>query len=95
MRLLLWLPHRVWPSGGSFRGEELRTSHGGTHGYFPVLPEVQTGYIWYGAGFRRDGSVIPVMSLQDIAPMVTRLLAISFSSAEGGMYPGIFQSKDL
>ncbi len=67
----------------------VKAAKGGTHGYFPDFKEMQTGFIGYGPGFKK-GAVIPVMSLQDIAPIVAALLNIPFNAPDGIMYPGMF-----
>jgi len=68
----------------------LKPASGGTHGYFPDFKEMQTGFIGYGLGFKK-GTVVPVMSLPDIAPIVARLLDMPFEAPDGVLYPGIFK----
>lgn len=75
----------------ALEGPDLSTTQGGTHGYFPDFPEIRTGFIGYGVGFRK-GAVIPVMNLVDVAPTVAALLGISLPEAIGTSYPGMFQS---
>ncbi|MET0635652.1 MAG: ectonucleotide pyrophosphatase/phosphodiesterase [Chitinophagaceae bacterium] len=72
--------------------ETVREASGGTHGYFPDFKEIQTGFIGYGPGFKK-GVVIPVMGLQDMAPIVAALLGIQFEAPDGVLYPGILESK--
>lgn len=74
--------------GGAAEGEQVRATNGGAHGYFPDFPEIQTGFIGYGLGFRK-GAVIPVMKLEDIAPLVARLLNLDFKAPDGILYPGV------
>ena len=62
----------------------------GMHGYFPDFKEIQTGFIGSGAGFTK-GTVIPVMGLEDVAPIVANLLNIPFTSADGFLIPGILK----
>ncbi|MET0464005.1 MAG: ectonucleotide pyrophosphatase/phosphodiesterase [Chitinophagaceae bacterium] len=50
---------------------------GGAHGYFPDFREIQTGFIGFGAGFRNN-KVIDHMKLIDIAPVVAKMLGVSF-----------------
>lgn len=83
--------------GISFSGSDKGTASvvaasGGTHGYFPDFKEIQTGFIGYGAGFKK-GAVIPIMGLQDVAPMVSSLLGLSFTAPDGVLYPGILEAK--
>jgi len=72
---------------GSLKGEVVKSVKGGTHGYFPDFKEIQTGFIGYGAGFKK-GVVIPLMGLEDVAPIVARLLGLDFPSADGILYTG-------
>ncbi len=62
------------------RGEVVKESHGGTHGYFPNFPEIQTGFIAAGAGFRK-GVELPVIEMVDIAPIIAKLLGLEFKKA--------------
>jgi hypothetical protein len=71
-------------------GEAVKPTHGGTHGYLPDMPGIQTGFIGYGAGFKQ-GTVIPVMGLEDVAPVVSALLGLSFQAPDGVLFPGILK----
>ncbi|RXK86051.1 alkaline phosphatase family protein [Filimonas effusa] len=73
-------------------GEIMKPAKGGTHGYYPDFYEIQTGFIGYGAGFKKGG-VLPVIGLEDIAPTVASLLGIELKSADGVTYPGFFDLK--
>ncbi len=73
---------------GSTDGADIKSAHGGTHGYFPDFKEIQTGFIGYGPAFSK-GEVIPVMGLEDIAPIVSELLQLDFKATDGVLYPGI------
>jgi len=72
----------------SSTGEIIKSAKGGTHGYFPDFKEIQTGFIASGAGIKK-GVVIPLMGLEDIAPLVAKLLGLDLPTAEGMLYPGI------
>jgi hypothetical protein len=72
--------------------EAVRAATGGTHGHFPDFKEIQTGFIGYGPGFKK-GVVIPVMGLQDMAPLVSSLLNLSFEAPDGILYPGLLEPK--
>ncbi|MBE7173239.1 MAG: alkaline phosphatase family protein [Williamsia sp.] len=67
---------------GALEGEPVKPGKGGSHGYFPDFHDIQTGFVAYGAGIR-PGTVIPTMSVRDIAPTVARLLGLDFPSAAG------------
>ncbi len=76
---------------GDPKGEALR--HGrsrGAHGYFPDLPAIHTGFIAAGPGIRK-GTVVPKMSLTDIAPLVAFLLDLDFEAPAGTLYPGLLE----
>ncbi len=69
-------------------GDVLKPAKGGTHGYFPDFHEIETGFIGAGPNLKK-GAVIPVMGLEDIAPLVSRLLQLSLTGTEGDLYPGL------
>lgn len=73
-------------------GEEFRVAKGGTHGYYPDFSEIQTGFVAGGAGIKK-GSVVPVMSLTDIAPTIAYLLGIELKQATGTVYPGVLEQQ--
>lgn len=79
-------------SGASFgneaAGPAVKPAHGGTHGYFPDFREIQTGFVAHGPGIRQGG-MITVMNLKDIAPTVAELLGIPFPSADGKVPEGL------
>ncbi|HWJ29980.1 MAG TPA: ectonucleotide pyrophosphatase/phosphodiesterase [Flavisolibacter sp.] len=75
--------------GGAFEGPDMKEGHGGTHGFIPDFREIQTGFVAYGPGISK-GVVIPEMNLRDIAPVVARLLGLSFQTAEGKVPAGLF-----
>jgi predicted AlkP superfamily pyrophosphatase or phosphodiesterase len=74
------------------QGEAVRSGSGGTHGFFPDFDQIQTGFVAYGAGLAK-GKRIPVMGLEDIAPLICQLLGISLPSPDGVLYPGLLESK--
>jgi predicted AlkP superfamily pyrophosphatase or phosphodiesterase len=79
--------HGVTVSGAA-TGEFLRAASGGTHGFFPDFKEIQTGFVAFGKGIKQ-GAVVPEMGLQDIAPLIAKLLKLDFPSADGTLYPGL------
>ncbi|RMG18574.1 MAG: alkaline phosphatase family protein [Planctomycetota bacterium] len=54
----------------------------GTHGYFPDFPEIHTGFVGWGPGFR-PGAVAPQIGLEDVAPLVAKLLDLRFDAPDG------------
>lgn len=73
---------------GALEGDLIKAAKGGTHGYFPDFKEIQTGFVAFGKGVNK-GVVIPEMGLEDIAPLIARLLKMDFPSADGVLYPGL------
>lgn len=73
---------------GAATGDFIRAASGGTHGFFPDFKEIQTGFVAFGNGIKQ-GAVVPQMSLQDIAPLVAKLLKLDFPTADGTLYPGL------
>jgi predicted AlkP superfamily pyrophosphatase or phosphodiesterase len=63
---------------------------GGHHGYDPDIPDMYTGFIAAGAGINKTG-VIPQLGVQDIAPLIAKLLGIDFSAPDGKVIPGILR----
>jgi len=75
-------------ANGALTGDLIRPASGGTHGYFPDFQHIQTGFIVSGAGVKA-GKVLPIMGLEDIAPLVAKLLGFQFDAPDGVLYPGI------
>lgn len=71
-------------------GAAVAAAQGGTHGFYPDFPEIHTGFIGWGAGFRK-GAVVPVMGLEDVAPLVAALLGLRFEAPDGILLPGVLQ----
>jgi predicted AlkP superfamily pyrophosphatase or phosphodiesterase len=76
--------------GNSMTGDAVKPGHGGAHGYFPDFREIQTGFIACGPGIRK-GSIINEMNLRDIAPVIAKLLGITFPSADGTIPAGLLE----
>ncbi|WP_343693036.1 ectonucleotide pyrophosphatase/phosphodiesterase [Chitinophaga sp.] len=68
-------------------GPLLKPAKGGAHGYFPDFKEIRTGFVAGGAGLG-SGVVLPEIGLEDVAPLVAKLLGIELKQAEGLVYPG-------
>lgn len=68
-------------------GPLLKPAKGGAHGYFPDFREIRTGFVASGAGLG-SGVVLPEIGLEDVAPLVAKLLGIELKQAEGLVYPG-------
>ncbi len=77
--------------GNALKGEVVKDTQGGTHGYLPDFPGIQTGFIVTGPGVRK-GAVLPVIDMVDIAPFVARLLGVEFQPAESTLYGKIMSN---
>ena len=73
-------------------GSVIRSSgkYKGMHGYYPDFKEIHTGFIGWGNGFNKQ-MTIPILGLEDIAPIVSELLDLDFESPDGLLYPGIIR----
>jgi len=79
--------------GASASGRAIKPASGGTHGYFPSdFPEILTGFVGWGAGFR-SGVVIPAMGLEDVAPLIAELLGVPFSAPDGVAHTGLLSPR--
>lgn len=58
----------------------VRPKGGASHGFLPDHPDVHTGFVAWGAGIRSGGSV-PLMRLEQVAPLVNRLLGLDLDTA--------------
>lgn len=73
-------------------GASVRAGKGGTHGFYPDFKNIQTGFIGSGAGFQK-GKVVLLMGLEDIAPLISSLLDLSFQAPDGVAFPGLLKVK--
>ena len=67
---------------------DVRPVHGATHGYHPGQPEMLTGFVGAGAGFR-PGAAAPLLPIECVAPTVAALLGIPFHAPDGIVLPGL------
>jgi len=77
---------------GSTLGDITFTVKGGHHGYDPNLPEMYTGFIATGSGIQK-GTVIPEMTVTDIAPIIMQLLKVPFNAPDGHVPANLLLSK--
>ncbi|MBX6363006.1 MAG: alkaline phosphatase family protein [Gemmatimonadetes bacterium] len=69
-------------------GRLVQGARGAGHGYDPHYPEMNTGFVGSGAGFRK-GAVAPLLPLENIAPLVATLLGLDFDAPDGVLNPGL------
>src|SRR5690606_15517526 len=74
-------------------GSLMGTHRRGTHGYYPDLPQMKTGFVAFGAGLKKD-FVIDNMGLEDIAPLVAKLLGFDFNPKSGILLKGLLLNED-
>jgi len=70
----------------------LGTHRKGTHGYYPDLPQIKTGFVAYGAGIRK-GLLIDNLGLEDIAPLVSKLLGLDLDPKAGVLLRGLLNDE--
>ncbi|MBE9598584.1 alkaline phosphatase family protein [Pedobacter sp. MC2016-24] len=73
-------------------GDILGPKKGGAHGYFPDIPEIQTGFIISGAGVRK-GVALDVIGLEDVAPTAARFLGVKLNAADGKAVTAFMKDK--
>lgn len=73
---------------GAAEGPAVRAAHGAGHGYHPDVPDMTTGFVAAGAGVR-SGAVVPLLPLENVAPVVAALLAFSMPACDGLLFPGL------
>jgi hypothetical protein len=69
-------------------GPDVQAVHGATHGYHPDEPQMHTGFVGAGSGFR-PGANVPLLPLECVAPLVAALLGIPFKAPDSLVFPGI------
>ena len=69
----------------------VRPTEGASHGYLPDIPEIQTGFVAWGAGIR-PGASVSLIGLEQIAPLVSALLDLELTGAEAPVPPGMLSS---
>ena len=64
------------------------------HGFFPDFKEIQTGFIISGPDVAGHNKEITFdMGIQDVAPLISRLLDLDFESKDGTFHKGILKTK--
>ncbi len=76
----------------AFDGPEIKTVHGGAHGYFPDFKQIQTGFIAYGTAFNK-GELPNPMGIEDVSPIIATLLHLDFKSPDGKLPDGLLIHK--
>jgi hypothetical protein len=73
-------------------GSPVQAAHGAGHGYHPAMHDMMTGFIAAGAGVR-GGAVVPLLTLEQIAPFVAALLGLELADVDGTLLPGLLWTK--
>ena len=84
--------HQGFSFDNETQGELLKNKTGGKHGYYPDFYNIYTGFIGYGAGFKK-GIRIDRLQLEDIAPLIAKLLDLELVEPSGMVYPGLLKEK--
>jgi predicted AlkP superfamily pyrophosphatase or phosphodiesterase len=82
-------PIEGYSMGVSTKGDFIKSAKGGTHGFFPDFKNIETGFIAYGAIFKKE-VVIPSMGLEDIAPIVSKILNLKMITVKPSLEKQIF-----
>lgn len=69
-------------------GPALRPRTGAGHGYHPEYRDMRAGFVAAGAGIRR-GVTVPLLPIQNVAPLVASLLGLEFDTPDGVLFPGL------
>lgn len=69
-------------------GEAILPGGGGSHGYFPDVPQLHTGFVAWGSGVS-EGGMVPLMGLVDVAPVIAELLGLDFQAPDGKLPRGV------
>jgi len=76
---------------GARSGPAVREGSGGTHGHYPGFRDMETGFVAWGPGIRA-GARVPLMGMEDIAPVVAHLLGLDFPTPDGVLLPGLLEN---
>jgi predicted AlkP superfamily pyrophosphatase or phosphodiesterase len=71
------------------KGRARTKTQGGAHGYYPDFPGIMSGFIGWGAGVQ-SGKMVAELRVQDIAPMVAKLLNLDFMTDDDGIFLDLF-----
>jgi predicted AlkP superfamily pyrophosphatase or phosphodiesterase len=82
-------PIEGYNMSSSTKGDFIKTDKGGTHGFFPDFKNIETGFIAQGAEFKKS-VVIQSMGLEDIAPIVSKILGLKMRTVNPSLHPQIF-----
>lgn len=85
-------PIEGYSMGSSTKGDFIKPASGGTHGFFPDFKNIETGFIAYGAEFKTP-SVIASMGLEDIAPIVAKILNLNMNTLKPSLDKQLFSTK--
>lgn len=79
-------PGYVFVNGAN--GPFMIFTSGATHGYDPALPQMMTGFLATGPGICK-GAVLDELCVTDIAPLLAKLLNLTFISPDGKLVKDI------
>jgi len=71
-------------------GDAVGSASGSTHGHFPDFKQMETGFIAWGSGVNQSVHVSQI-GMEDIAPLVAKLLGIPFEAPHGLVVPGFLK----
>lgn len=71
-------------------GNAIRKATGGTHGHLSEIPNMETGFVAWGAGISESVHLSRI-NMVDIAPLIARILDVEFENTDGMLIPGILK----
>lgn len=75
----------------SYEPPAVKPSHGASHGFRPDYPEMNTGFVAWGAGIE-PGGTLAKMSLDQVAPLVVSLLGLELEGADAPLPTGVLST---
>lgn len=75
---------------GARSGDVIRKATGGTHGHLSEIPNMETGFVAWGAGIEESVHVEQI-GMEDIAPLAAKLLGLQFEYTDGMVIPGFLE----
>jgi predicted AlkP superfamily pyrophosphatase or phosphodiesterase len=71
--------------------EAVQKASGANHGFHPGHPEIHTGLLAWGSGIAA-GVTLDLTHQTDVAPLIARLLGVSFAAPDGRLHPELLES---
>lgn len=73
-------------------GPDVDGARGGNHGFLCDVPEMYTGFVAHGPAIH-GGAVVQAMGVEDVAPLVAKLLGLDFTAPDGAAPLGVIKDR--